>query len=111
MVVFALLVTTALALRRNKEVHKRLMLLAYVAILAAAVARFPGVLPLGLLWFFGLTFLPVLALGVTYDLVTRHRVHPAYRACDYNTAGYSLRARALHHRRQRNRRWPYEPER
>jgi hypothetical protein len=78
MVVFALLVTTALALRRNKEAHKRLMLLAFLAILAAAVARFPGVLPLGLLWFFGLTFLPVLALGVTYDLVTRHRVHPAY---------------------------------
>jgi uncharacterized membrane protein YozB (DUF420 family) len=78
MVVFTLLVTTALALRRNKEAHKRLMLLAYTAILVAAVARFPGVLPLGPLWFFGLTFLPVLALGVTYDLMTRHRVHPAY---------------------------------
>jgi hypothetical protein len=78
MVVFTMLVTAALALRRNKEAHKRLMLLAYTAILVAAVARFPGVLPLGPLWFFGLTFLPVLALGVTYDLVTRQRVHPAY---------------------------------
>ena len=78
MVVFASLVTAALGLRRNKEAHKRLMLLAYTAILAAAVARFPGVLPLGPLWFFGLTFLPVLALGVTYDLVTRRRIHPAY---------------------------------
>jgi hypothetical protein len=78
MVVFALLITSALVLRRNKEAHKRLMLLAFTAILVAAVARFPGVLPLGPLWFFGLTFLPVLGLGVTYDLVTRQRVHPAY---------------------------------
>ena len=54
------------------------MLLAFTAILAAAVVRFPGVLPLGPLWFFGLTFLPILAFGITYDLVTRRRVHPAY---------------------------------
>ena len=40
--------------------------------------RFPGVLPLGPLWFFGLTFLPILAICITYDLVTRRRVHPAY---------------------------------
>ena len=78
MVMFAVLLTSALWLRRNKEAHKRLMLLAYTSILVAAVARFPGVLPLGPLWFFGLTFLPVLVLGVTYDLVTRRRVHPAY---------------------------------
>jgi len=78
MIVFAILLTTALWLRGNKEAHKRLMLLAYTGILVAAVARFPGVLPLGPLWFFGLTFLPVLALGVTYDWMTRRRVHPAY---------------------------------
>jgi len=78
MLVFGILLTAALALRHNKEAHKRLMLLAYTAILVAAVARFPGVLPLGPLWFFGLTFLPILALGVSYDLMTRQRVHPAY---------------------------------
>lgn len=78
MVLFTVLVTAALWQRRNKEAHKRLMLLAYTAILVAAVARFPGVQPLGPLWFFGLTFLPVLLIGVTYDLVTRGRVHPAY---------------------------------
>lgn len=76
--IFSVLIATALYLRRNKEAHKRLMLLAYTAILAAAVARFPGVLPLGPLWFYGLTFLPILALSITYDLVTRRRVHPAY---------------------------------
>lgn len=75
---FTVLITSALLLRRKKEAHKRLMLLAYTAILAAAVARIPGVLPLGPLGFYGLTFLPVLLLGVTYDWVTRRRVHPAY---------------------------------
>lgn len=78
MLVFATLLAAALWLRSNKEAHKRLMLLAYTSILAAAVARFPGVLPLGPLWFFGLTFLPILAIGVTYDLITRRRIHPAY---------------------------------
>ena len=78
MLVFAILLTAALWLRRNKETHKRLMILAYTAILVAAVARFPGVLPLGPLWFFGLTFFPVLAISGTYDLVTRGRIHPAY---------------------------------
>lgn len=78
MAVFALLIAAALVLRRHKEAHIRLMLLGYTAILAAAVGRFPGVLPLGPLWLFGLTFLPVLVLGVTYDLITRRHVHPAY---------------------------------
>jgi hypothetical protein len=78
MAVFFVLIATALYLRRKKEAHKRLMLLAFTAILAAAVVRIPGVMPLGLLWAFGLTFIPVLALCVIYDLMTRRRVHPAY---------------------------------
>ena len=75
---FATLVAIALWMRRNKEMHKRLMLLAYLAILAAAVARFPGVLPLGPLAFYGFTFIPFLAAVVIYDWVTRGRVHPVY---------------------------------
>ena len=78
MLVFGTLLTAALWLRRSKEAHKRLMLLAYTSILVAAVARFPGVLQHGPLWFFGLTFLPILAVGVTYDWITRRHVHPAY---------------------------------
>jgi uncharacterized membrane protein YozB (DUF420 family) len=75
---FVVLVALALWLRRNKETHKRLMLLAYLAILAAAVARFPGVLPLGPLAFYGFTFIPFLAAAMIYDWVTRGRVHPVY---------------------------------
>ena len=78
MAVFAPLIAAAVVLRRHKEAHKRLILLCYTAILVAAVGRFPGVLPLGELWTFGLTFFPVLVLGLTYDLITRQRIHPAY---------------------------------
>jgi hypothetical protein len=78
MVLFTVFVSAALWLRRDQEAHKRLMLLAYTAILVAAVARFPGVLERGPLWFFGLTFLPLLAIAALYDLRTRRRVHPVY---------------------------------
>jgi hypothetical protein len=77
MVFFAGFVAAALLLRANREAHKRLMLLAYVCIVVAAVARLPGVLPLGPLLFFGLAFLFVLA-GIIYDRVSRGRVHPVY---------------------------------
>jgi hypothetical protein len=77
MVFFGAFVAAALYLRANREAHKRLMLLAYVSIVVAAVARLPGVLPRGPLAFFGLAFVFVLA-GVVYDLATRRRVHPVY---------------------------------
>jgi hypothetical protein len=77
MVVFPIFVAAALWLRRDKETHKRLMLLAYISIIVAAVARMPGVLALGPLGFFGLTFLFLLA-AIVYDLISRRRVHPAY---------------------------------
>lgn len=77
MVLFASFVTAALALRRDKETHKRLMLLAYVSIVVAAVARLPGVLPLGPPGFFGLSFLFVV-MGGLYDFFSRRRVHKVY---------------------------------
>jgi uncharacterized membrane protein YoaK (UPF0700 family) len=77
MVLFPSFVAAALYWRRNKEAHKRLMLLAYISIIAAAVARLPGVLPLGPLGFFGIAFIFLVA-GVTYDLFSRRRIHPAY---------------------------------
>lgn len=77
MVAFAVFVTAAVWLRRNKEAHKRLMLLAYISILVAGVARLPGVVAQGPLFFFGLTFI-FLLLGIAYDLASRRRVHPVY---------------------------------
>jgi hypothetical protein len=77
MVLFATFVGAALWQRRNREAHKRLMLLAYVSILVAAVARLPGVIQLGPPGFFGLTF-AFLAVAILYDRATRRRVHPVY---------------------------------
>jgi hypothetical protein len=77
MVCFGGFVASAMLWRANKEAHKRLMLLGYVCIVVAAVARLPGVLPLGPTVFFGLAFLFILA-GAIYDWASRGRVHPVY---------------------------------
>lgn len=76
-VLFTGFVSAAVYKRRDKEAHKRLMLLAYVSIITAAVARLPGVMPLGPLVFFGLSFVFVI-LGMGYDLSSRRRVHRVY---------------------------------
>ena len=75
MLMFAAFVAAAVVWRRNKEAHKRLMLLAYVCLLDAAVARIPG-MP-SRYADYGLTLLPI-AAGMTYDMLTRGRVHAVY---------------------------------
>ena len=77
MLLFATFITFALVKRRDREAHKRLMLLAYVSIIVAAIARLPGMLALGPLAFFGLAFLFIL-IGGMYDLLSRGRVHRVY---------------------------------
>lgn len=76
-IVFGAFVAAALRMRANREAHKRLMLLAYVSIIAAAMARLPGMLPLGPLAFYALAFVFIL-VGIIYDLYSRRRVHPVY---------------------------------
>ena len=77
MVVFAILVGTALYLRRRLEAHKRLMTLAMISLLAAPIARMTFLpLPPGPPTFFGLADLFIVALLV-FDLTTRGKVHPA----------------------------------
>lgn len=77
MIVFAILVGSALYFRRRLEAHKRLMTLAMISLLAAPIARirFP-LLPPGPPTFFGLADLFIVALLV-YDLVTRRKLHSA----------------------------------
>jgi hypothetical protein len=76
LVVFAGLVGAGLYWRKTPAIHKRLMLLSTIAILTAAIARLPYVLPLGPLVFFGLTDILVVVM-IAYDWFTRGRVHPA----------------------------------
>jgi hypothetical protein len=77
LLLFSVFVALAVARRRDRESHKRLMLMAYVAIITAAFARIPGIFPLGPFVFFGLSCIFILA-GVAYDLASRRRVHPVY---------------------------------
>jgi hypothetical protein len=77
MVNFASFVTAALVLRRNKETHKRLMLLASISITVAGVVRLPGVFLLGPLAFYYLGY-SLVVVAVIYDLLSRRRVHKAY---------------------------------
>lgn len=77
MFVFAILIGLGFYFRRRPDVHKRLMLLATIAILGAAIARLPlAIMKAGPPAFFGLTDVLVLTC-VAYDLVTLRRVHRA----------------------------------
>lgn len=77
--VFSILVAAAFYYRRQSETHKRLMLLATIAILPPAIARLPFafILATGPLAFFGLADL-VLVACIFYDIVAHRRLHPAY---------------------------------
>ena len=79
MLVFAVLVGTALCLRRRLDIHKRLMLLAAVNLLAPAIARIPlhFIATGGALAFFGLTDLCLLGC-VAFDTIKNRRLHPVF---------------------------------
>jgi hypothetical protein len=70
-------VTAAVLRRRDKETHKRLMLLGYISIIAAGVARLPGMLPYGPLAFFGIGY-GLSLIGVAYDQWSRGKIHRVY---------------------------------
>lgn len=80
MMIFAILIGTALYFRRRRlDIHKRLMLLAAVNLLAPAIARIPlaFIANGGALAFFGLTDLCILAC-VGFDTIKNRRLHPAF---------------------------------
>jgi hypothetical protein len=77
--VFALLVGTALYFRGRSDIHKRVMLLSCVGMVSAAMARLPfdfvqnGGPPV----FFAMTDLLMLSC-VAYDTIKHRRLHPAF---------------------------------
>jgi hypothetical protein len=81
MVVFLALVSAAILYRKRPDYHKRLMLLASLSMLTAAIARIPldflqaGGLPA----FFGATDLLVLGCAA-FDTARNRRLHPAFIA-------------------------------
>lgn len=76
MVLWAILFGAAIAYRHKPAVHKRLILLATVALLYAPVGRMEIVSDL----LFLLAWLFPLLLAMGYDAWTRRRIHPSYLA-------------------------------
>jgi hypothetical protein len=77
MLVFAILVGAGFYFRRRPDVHKRLMMLATIGIITAAVARLPfAIMQAGPIAFFGFTDVFILVCAA-YDLVTLRRIHRA----------------------------------
>lgn len=76
MVVFAILAGSGLALRRRSDYHKRLMLLAFVGLLTAAIARVP-LIGNNILLAFSTTLLLVLGC-VAWDTWRNRRLHSAF---------------------------------
>ena len=76
---FATFVAAALHFRRRSETHKRLMLVATIAIFPPAIARLPlAVIAEGGPWeVFGVAD-AILVACVAYDTVVRRRLHPAF---------------------------------
>jgi uncharacterized membrane protein YozB (DUF420 family) len=75
LVLFSIFVALAIALRRDAQSHKRLMLLASVQLVTAAIARWPVVSNFGPPAFFAVTDLFLVALAI-WDFRTRRRLHP-----------------------------------
>lgn len=79
LLVFSILVTAGISLRKKLTTHKRLMLMASMGILTPAIARIPleFIATGGPLVFFGLTDLLILAV-IAVDTVRNRRLHPAF---------------------------------
>lgn len=76
LILFAVLITASVRFRRKPEVHKRLMTVASISIVAPAIARWPGaqaMLPLSVV----LPQLGLFGAQVIHDLRLSRRVHPA----------------------------------
>jgi hypothetical protein len=76
LLLFAIFVTGGIWYRRKPDVHKRLMTIASISIVAPAIARWPGaqsMLPISVV----APQLFLYAALILYDVVSRRRVHPA----------------------------------
>jgi hypothetical protein len=78
MILFTLYLGLSSGNLKNSEAHKRLMILATLAVIPAAVGRIAGILEISNLVIILLIQHGILYAGVIYDLVTRKKIHPVY---------------------------------
>jgi len=92
MVVFCSLVGVAIVWRRDRERHKRLLLLATISLLGPAWLRFRHLLPMVENPFvvFSLIADSLLLVAIGYDWRTRGRVHPIYLTAGAAMVGVHL---------------------
>jgi hypothetical protein len=76
MAAFAIAFWLAVCLRRRRDYHRRLMLMASCGLTVAAFARFPSWLMPHNAWYLGVDGLILVAL--VRDLVVERRAHPVY---------------------------------
>jgi hypothetical protein len=100
--IFAVLVTLGFYYRRNRDSHKRLMMLATIGTAIAGLDRL--LFPTGLLAFSGLPLNTLTSLGLTavfllacfvYDWRTRGHVHPAFLWGGISTLAWAYATREL----------------
>jgi len=90
LILFSVFVLAGISYRRRPDVHKRLMLLASITLLAPALARWPGAEALVPISVF-VPQLGLIAALIVYDIVLRRRMHPA---TGWGTALYLVAAGA-----------------
>src|SRR5579859_395850 len=79
LLLFGSLVAAAIIYRRNPEMHKRLMFIATLNLLGAAIERWPVPINGGITYNQRCVIQDCFLLaGIIYDLIRRKRVHPAY---------------------------------
>jgi MFS family permease len=79
LLLFGVLVAAAIIYRRNPEMHKRLMFIATLNLLGAAIERWPVPINGGITYNQRCVIQDCfLLVGIVYDLIRRKRVHPAY---------------------------------
>ena len=77
MILFTVFVCLALAFRKKSDIHKRLMLLAAIALMDAVAGRLPALWRIGPWAHFVVQDAFVVA-GIAYDWIYFRRVHPVY---------------------------------
>jgi hypothetical protein len=77
MVMFVIFVAGGLLFRNWPQTHKRLMLLATIALMDAVIERLPLIFHISVHAHYVILDMFVVC-GIVYDLISRGRVHPAY---------------------------------
>lgn len=78
MILFTIFLGLSLGSLKNYEAHKRLMILATLSVIPAAIGRIAGIFEISNLFVILLIQHGILYAGLIFDFVKRRSIHPAY---------------------------------